>query len=176
MSDIIERGCLVSLSVRLFDAQGNLLEESSAPLMYLHGADDIFPRIEQALEGQRVGFSTSVRLEPHDAFGDYDVNLVHLVDVAKLGQGTAVGMRFEGLPGVPSDGRIYTVTDIADKVAVLDGNHELAGRALRFDLRVVGIERVTEEQLSEAQRPRTPDFLRPVQSQDLHSDDDGHVH
>ena len=163
----IEDGCLVSLDVSMYDAQGQLLEHSASPLVYLHGAGDIFPRIEAALAGQEAGHRTSVMLEPEDAFGDADASLVHLVECRRLGPKVEVGMRFEGLPG-RADGRIYTVTDIAEGMAVLDGNHPLAGYALRFDLHVHAVERASEEELAAAQRPQPPEFLRVVEPQDLH--------
>jgi len=163
----IEDGCLVSLDVSMFDAQGQLLEQTDAPLVYLHGAGDVFPLIEAALAGREAGFCTSVMLEPEDAFGDADASLVHLVECRKLGPKVEVGMRYEGLPG-RADGRIYTVTDVAEGMAVLDGNHPLAGYALRFDLTVRGIERASEEELAAAQRPQPPEFLRVVEPQDLH--------
>lgn len=155
----IAAGTLVSLNVRMYDAQGELLEASEAPLTYLHGVGDIFPKIEQALEGQAAGHRASVRLEPEDAFGDDDPTLLHLVPQAQLGTDVEVGMRFEGVPGRPSDGRIYRVIDIADQVAVLDGNHPLAGRALRFDLEVVAVESAGAA-LQEAERTAVPELLR----------------
>lgn len=163
----IEDGCLVSLQVSMFDAQGNLLEQTDAPLVYLHGAQDIFPRIEAALAGQEPGYRTSVSLEPEDAFGDADESLVHLVECRRLGARVEVGMRYEGLPGNP-DGRIYTVTDIAEGMAVLDGNHPLAGWSLRFDLHVQSVERADDETLAAAARPQVPGFLRAVAPHDLH--------
>jgi FKBP-type peptidyl-prolyl cis-trans isomerase SlyD len=156
----ISRGCLVSLKVRMFSAQGEMLEDSgSRPLVYLHGADDIFARIEAALEGQETGFSTSLHLEPEEAFGDDDAALLHLVPVKDLPQDVDVGMKFEGVPGRPADGRIYTVIDLSDDVAVLDGNHPLAGRALRFEVEVLGVEPAGEAALDDAGRARVPDFL-----------------
>jgi len=163
----IEDGCLVSLDVSMFDVQGQLLEKTDSPLVYLHGAGDIFPRIEAALAGHEAGFSTSVTLEPQDTFGDADASLVHLVECRKLGPRVEVGMRYEGLPG-RADGRLYTVTDLAEGMAVLDGNHPLAGWALRFDLHVRRVERASDDELEAAQRPQPPDFLRVVESQDLH--------
>jgi FKBP-type peptidyl-prolyl cis-trans isomerase SlyD len=77
-------------------------------------------------------------------------------------------MRYEGLPGEP-DGRLYTVTDVAEGVAVLDGNHPLAGWALRFDLHVRRVERASDEELDAAGRPQPPEFLRLVPPQGLHS-------
>jgi len=157
----IAAGCLVSLKVRLFDAQGKLLEESGErPLVYLHGADDIFPRIEAALEGRQTGYSATVQLEPEEAFGDDDASLLHLVPLKSLGQDVDVGMKFEGVPGRPADGRVYTVVDLTDDVAVLDGNHPLAGRALRFELEVLGVEAATEDMLSEAGQAAVPGFLK----------------
>ena len=154
-------GCLVSLKVRLFDAQGELLEDSGErPLVYLHGGDDIFPRIEAALEGQQTGYRTSVHLEPEEAFGDDDASLLHLVPLKDLGQDVDLGMKFEGVPGRPADGRIYTVVDLTDEVAVLDGNHPLAGRALRFEVEVIGVELATEEMLADASRADVPAFLQ----------------
>jgi FKBP-type peptidyl-prolyl cis-trans isomerase SlyD len=135
----ISAGCLVSLKVRLFDAQGELLDESGErPLVYLHGGDDIFPRIEAALDGQESGYATSVYLQPEDAFGDDDASLLHVVPLKLLGQDVDLGMKVEGVPGQPADGRIYTVIDLTDDVVVLDGNHPLAGRALRVDVEVLG--------------------------------------
>lgn len=155
----IAPGSLVSLNVRLYDAQGRLLESSGAPLVYLHGAGDIFAGIERALEGQSTGFRTSVWLEPEDAFGDDDPSLLHLVPVAALGDAVELDMRFEGLPGKPPDGRIYRVIDLADEVAVLDGNHPLAGQALRFDIEVAGVEAASEDMRAAAERPEVPEFL-----------------
>ncbi len=160
----IAPGSLVSLHVKMFDAQGELMEESDTPLVYLHGTGDIFPKIEQALEGQEAGFATTVWLEPEDAFGDDDAGLLHLVPVDKLGKDVDLGMQFEGVPGQPQDGRIYRVVDLTDDVAVLDGNHPLAGRALRFDVKVTSVESASDELRAAAERgdvpTEVPEFLR----------------
>lgn len=155
----IEDGCLVSLDVRLYDAQGGLLEASDAPIVYLHGAQDILPALEAALTGRAVGDELSLTLEPEEAFGDDDAQLVHLFTLEELGTDVEIGMRFEGLPGQPSDGRVYTVTDRTREVVVLDGNHPLAGRTLRFDLRVVNVERATAGQILEANATAVPGFV-----------------
>jgi FKBP-type peptidyl-prolyl cis-trans isomerase SlyD len=171
----IAAGTLVSLEVKMYDAQGNLLEASTDPLVYLHGSSDIFPVIEQALAGQEEGFETALVLEPQDAFGDDDPDLLHLVPRAGLGEPVRIGMKVEGVPGEPSDGRIYTVTEVTDTIAVLDGNHPLAGRALRFAIKVLAVEEASDDELEQAESPATPDFLRPVARHDVHGGDD-HEH
>jgi FKBP-type peptidyl-prolyl cis-trans isomerase SlyD len=156
----IDRSALVSLDVTMYDAQGNLLERSDEPLVYLHGHDDVFPRIEEALAGKEAGAQVALQLEPEDAFGDYDPALVLLMPLENLGDGVEVGMRVEGDGGQGAPGRIFTITDIAEGMAVLDGNHPLAGLALRFDITVIDVRGATEEELEDADAPRLPDFLR----------------
>ncbi len=156
----IDQGALVSLDVTMYDAQGNLLERSDEPLVYLHGHDDIFPRVEAALVGKEAGSQVALQLEPEDAFGDYDPALVVLMPLDNLGKGVEVGMRVEGDGGQGTPGRIFTITDIADGMAVLDGNHPLAGFALRFDITVVDVRGASAEELAEAESTRLPDFLR----------------
>jgi FKBP-type peptidyl-prolyl cis-trans isomerase SlyD len=147
----IDKGSLVAVDVRMYDAQGNLLEESEEPLVYLQGHDDIFPGIEDALQGKESGFETSISLQPQDAFGEYDPELISVVPLGELGDDVEVGASIDGLPGDRDAGRTYVVTDIAADVAVLDGNHPLAGRTLRFDIKVVSVEAATEEDLVSAE-------------------------
>lgn len=157
----IADGVLVSLDVSMYDAQGELLEKSDEPLIYLAGHDDIFPRIEQALLGKSAGDRLLLQLEPEQAFGDYDADLVMLVNTGDLGDGISVGMRVEG-GAIGEAGRVFTITDIADGMAVLDGNHPLAGVALRFEIEVVDVREATSDELALAESPRLPDFLRVV--------------
>ena len=164
----ITDGALVSLDVKMYDAQGELLEQSDVPLQYLHGHEDIFPRIEEALTGKEVGAHLMLQLEPEDAFGDYDADLVMLAPVADLGADVTVGLRVEATGPQGEDQCVFTITDIADGMAVLDGNHPLAGMALRFDIRVVGVRQATEQELEEADAPRLPDFLRLPDPPTLH--------
>jgi FKBP-type peptidyl-prolyl cis-trans isomerase SlyD len=164
----ITDGALVSLDVKMYDAQGELLEQSDVPLQYLHGHEDIFPRIEEALTGKEIGAHLMLQLEPEDAFGDYDADLVMLARVDDLGGDVTVGLRVEATGPQGEDQCVFTITDIADGMAVLDGNHPLAGMALRFDIRVVGVRQATEQELEEADAPRLPDFLRLPDPPTLH--------
>jgi FKBP-type peptidyl-prolyl cis-trans isomerase SlyD len=156
----IDHGALVSLDVTMYDAQGNRLEHSEEPLVYLHGHDDVFPLVEQALAGKEAGTRVELQLEPEEAFGDYDAELVLLMPLEELGEGVEVGMRVEGDDGEGASGRIFTITDIADGMAVLDGNHPLAGFALRFDITVLDVRAASPEELASADSTRLPEFLR----------------
>lgn len=144
----IAKNTVVSVQYKLSDAQGNLIEESQEPMVYLHGGyENTLPKIEEALEGKGVGYETTIQVEPNDAFGEYDASLVKVEPRNHLPTPIEVGMQFEGAPESDQEqAMIFTVTDIADDKVVLDGNHPLAGISLRFQLNVADVRLATEEE------------------------------
>lgn len=143
----------VRVRYRLFDAQGEALEAAEREWTYLHGGyGAVFPLIEQALEGAHAGDSRSVRLEPTDAFGDYDAALVQLAPRERFPEALERGMSFEGVPGEADDQRIHIVTDFTDDTVVLDANHPLAGMALRFELQVLEVRDASVEEIEDERR------------------------
>lgn len=144
----IAKDTVVALDYELFDVDGNLIEKTEAPIEYLHGGyDGIFPVVEQALDGKNVGDTCRVRLEPDDAFGEYDAELVHVEPIDKFPGKVNVGMQFEGPSGASAETLVYTVTDIADEKVVVDGNHPLAGQTLDFACTVAAVRAATDEEL-----------------------------
>jgi FKBP-type peptidyl-prolyl cis-trans isomerase SlyD len=146
----IAKNTVVAVHYKMSDAQGNLIEESREPMVYLHGGyEDTLPKIEEALEGKDVGYATAIQVEPDEGFGEYDANLVKVELRERLPSPIEVGMQFEGTPDDPDeDSVIFTVTEIADDKVVLDGNHPLAGMALRFDLNVSEVRAATDEEIA----------------------------
>jgi FKBP-type peptidyl-prolyl cis-trans isomerase SlyD len=147
----ITKNTVVTVKYKLSDAQGKVIEEGVEPMVYLHGGyENTLPKIEAALEGQKVGYKTDIQLEPEDAFGDYDANLVKVEPRNRLPSPLEVGMQFEGIPDDEDDDideLIFTVTEIADDQVVLDANHPLAGIALRFNLQVMEVRAATEDEI-----------------------------
>jgi FKBP-type peptidyl-prolyl cis-trans isomerase SlyD len=138
---------VVTISFKLFDAGNQLLEGSDEPIAYLHGGHSgIFPKVEEALNHKKVGETVSVSLEPADAFGDYDAEMIRIEPVDQLPPDVAVG----GHLVAEQDGNevIWRVTGIADGKVVLDGNHELAGQRLRFECKVLDIRPATQEEIT----------------------------
>ena len=123
----------------MHDAQGVQLSDAS-DLSYLHGHGQMFEALEKALEGRGAGESLRLQLEPEQAFGEYDADLLRVEPVERYGDGVAVGMEIE------EDARLYTVTDVADGKVVLDANHPLAGMALRFSCVILSVREATEEE------------------------------
>ncbi len=138
---------VVTITFKLFDTNNQMLEESPEPLTYLHGGHSgIFPKIEEALNARNVGDAISVTLEPDDAFGAYDPDMIRVEPLDQLPPDIAIG----GYLVADQDGRevVWRVTGVADGKAVLDGNHELAGQRLRFDCTVVDVRAASAEEVA----------------------------
>ena len=146
----IDRGTVVTLAYELRNADGEALEEEDASLAYLHGYGGIFPKVEQALQGQEAGHELAITLEPIDAFGEYDADLLRVEPRNRFPETLQVGMQFEGVPGEGSDDetRIYTVTDIAADRVVVDANHPYAGERLWFRCSVTDVRQATPDELA----------------------------
>ena len=143
--------CVVALTWTLQDTLGEVLDELAEPVEFLVGGGDLLARIEEALQGHRAGDRLDLHLEPEEAFGDYDEHLVFLEPRNLFPQQLEEGMTFEGLPAganrqAPKD-LLYTVTEIYPEHVVVDGNHPLAGIALRLHLKVERVREATEEEV-----------------------------
>ncbi len=144
----IEKDTAVTLRYKVTDLQGKLLDQSQEPMVYLHGGyENTFPKIEAALEGQEVGFSTTLELQPADAFGERDEGLLQTIPKTQFPPGVKVGGQLEGRA---ENGQtiVFTVVKIKGPVVHLDGNHPLAGKALRFALTVTEVRAASAEEIA----------------------------
>lgn len=147
----IAKNSVVTIHYELTDAEGNQLEKGDPVMSYIHGGyDGVFPMVEEALHGKTVGDAVSVRMEPDDAFGEYDENLMRVEPRDMFPATVAVGMQFEGgAEGEDDEDYIlYTVTDVADDKVIVDGNHPLAGMTLLFKCTVKEVRQATQEELT----------------------------
>lgn len=145
----ITKDTVVSISFLVHDLNGTLLEASDEPANYLHGGyDNIFPVVEAELEGKAVGDKIDLKLQPADAFGDYDESLVRMEELSAFPEDLEIGMQFVGSPVDGGEELLYTVTDIADGKVIVDANHPYAGQAVRFEATVVGIRTAEAEEIA----------------------------
>ena len=143
--------CVVALTWTLKDSLGELLDQLDEPVEFLVGGGDLLAKIDAELQGHKAGAKLNLRLEPEEAFGDYNEQLVFLEARTLFPDPLDEGMRFEGLPEgsnpeAPKD-MVFIVTDIYPEHVVLDGNHPLAGFALRLQLQVHAVREATEEEI-----------------------------
>jgi FKBP-type peptidyl-prolyl cis-trans isomerase SlyD len=152
----IQRPCVVTLTWRLEDTEGDLLDELDEPTEFLVGGHDLLTAVEEALLGHEPGHRAHLHLEPEQAFGEYDPKLVCFESRELFDAAVEPGMIFEGLPegartpDMPRD-LFYSVTEVFPTHVVLDGNHPLAGMALRLQLQVQDV-RTAENHEVEAGR------------------------
>ena len=126
----------------MHDAQGDMLSPESQ-VTYLHGGyGGLLQALESALEGRNPGETVRLQLEPDQAFGEYDPELIRVEPAERYGEGIVAGMEVE------ENSLFYTVTDVAGGKVVLDGNHPLAGIALRFSLEILSVRKAREEEIS----------------------------
>ena len=140
---------VVSIHYTLKNAEGSVLDSSSGsdPLAYLHGAGNIIPGLESALEGKEAGEKLAVTVEPGQGYGDRDERLVQDVPRAafKDVQELAPGMQFQAQG--PQGTRLVVVTQVAEETVTVDANHPLAGQTLHFEVEVAEVREATKEEL-----------------------------
>lgn len=145
----IAKNTVVTLHYEMFDADNTLLDKTEEPISYLHGGyDGIFPLVEEALQGKVVGDSIDVKMEPDDAFGTPEEELVRVEPLDVFPADVEVGMMFEADDPETGDVLLFRVTDIADGKAVVDANHPLAGLTIRFVAKVVEIRAASADEVS----------------------------
>lgn len=139
---------MVSLRFEIADSDGNVLEKSPEPVGYLHGGySGMFPLVEDRLAGMEVGAEVAVRLDPDDAFGEYDASLKRTEPLSAFPRNVKVGMRFEGTGEDSGETRVYTITSIEGDRVEVDGNHPYAGRALDFRCTVLSVRMATDDEV-----------------------------
>ncbi|MES2481211.1 MAG: peptidylprolyl isomerase [Pseudomonadota bacterium] len=148
----VSQQCVVALTWSLKDTLGEILDVLDEPVEFLVGGADLLAKLEESLQGHEPGDRLELHLEPEEAFGDYDESLVFLEARSLFPELLEEGMTFEGLPvgasgqDAPAD-TVFTVTEIYPEHVVLDGNHPLAGIALRISLKVEAVREATEEEI-----------------------------
>lgn len=143
----IQKDTVVTLRFKVGDANGKLIEESRDPMVYLHGGyENTLPRIEAALEGHEPGHEVTLQLKPEDAFGVRDESLVRTIPKKEFPPGVKVGGQLEGHTDAGQP-HVFHVMKIKGETVFLDGNHPLAGKELRFVLKVTGVRTATREEI-----------------------------
>lgn len=144
----ITKDTVVTMHYKVVNAQGQLLDKAQEPTSYLHGGyDNTLPKIEEALEGQEVGYSVTLKLVAADAFGERDESLVQTIAKSDFPPGVKVGGQ---LRGRSADGheQVFNVVKIKGDKVILDGNHPWAGQNLTMSLKVLEVRAASAEEVT----------------------------
>lgn len=145
--------CVAALTWTLKDTLGETLDTLDEPVEFLIGGQDLLPTIEEALQGHGPGAAVELQIEPEQAFGDFNDQLIFLEPRTLFPPELEEGQLIEGSalpagcnPDAPKD-VLYCVTDLYPEHVVLDGNHPLAGIAIRLALRVHSVREASEDEV-----------------------------
>ncbi len=150
-AQLIAKDKVVELAYSLTDSEGEVLDQSDAsdPFLYLHGAEQIVPGLENALAGLKVGDKKKVTVQPEEGYGEFNEDLRLTVKKAQFPSDAELeeGLEFETTlnDGTPA---IFTVVEIEGDQVTVDGNHPLAGETLHFDVEVLSVRDATADELT----------------------------
>ncbi|MEA3274349.1 MAG: FKBP-type peptidyl-prolyl cis-trans isomerase [Pseudomonadota bacterium] len=151
MSDqVITNGKFVSLTYSIMDDQGNVLEQTDLPVSYIHGGQtELIGGMDKAVAGKRAGETVDIKLSPEEGFGHHDPDLSFTDDIENVPPefrvlGAEVPMQSES-----GEVKTFYVTRIEDGRLTVDGNHPLAGKTLRINVRIQEVRDPTQQELSQ---------------------------
>lgn len=145
----IESNSVVTLHYTLKDNEGKIMDQSDdGSFLYLHGAMNIIPGLENALTGKTAGEELSVKVAPEEGYGIKDPARIQEVpkDMFEGVDDIQVGAQFHA-QGPDGAAIVVTVTDVKEEVVMIDANHALAGIELNFDVKVIDVREASEEEI-----------------------------
>jgi len=148
MTAVVAKNKVISLIYVVRNEKGEIFEYRDLPISYVHGSGaDLFPKIEQALEGRAVGDRVSVQLGPADAFGNHDPKLSFTDDIENAPpELRRIGAEFEA-QNAKGESIMLTVAHIEGDKITVDANHPLAGQTISFEVTVKDIRDATPEEI-----------------------------
>ena len=148
MTAVVAKNKVVSLIYVVRNEKGEIFEYRDLPVSYVHGSGaELFPKIEQALEGRAVGDRVAVQLTPADAFGDRDPKLTFTDDIENAPpELRRIGAEFEA-QNAKGESIVLTVIRIEGDKITVDANHPLAGQNISFEVTVQDIRDATPEEI-----------------------------
>lgn len=147
---IIKNNKAVILNYSLFDSKNNLLDQTQdSSFTYLHGHQNIVAGLESALEGKQVGYTAKIEIAPENAYGLRDESKVEEVskEMFPSDEEIKVGMQFHA-EGPDKQLITINILEVNENSIKIDGNDPLAGKALIFDIEIMGIRDASESEVS----------------------------
>jgi FKBP-type peptidyl-prolyl cis-trans isomerase SlyD len=141
---------VVTFNYILKDDDGNVIDQSQdASFVYLHGASNIVPGLENALSGRVAGDEIAVSVAPEDGYGVRDDSRVQTVPREMFPADTEIspGMQFHA-QGPDGQSLVVAVVAVEDETVTVDGNHPLAGVQLNFEVSIVDVRDATADEIS----------------------------
>lgn len=155
----VEADSFVTIAFRIFeehaDAALDLLadgdDSTRQTAAFVHGYGLVMPVLEDGIQGKEAGARFEVLAEPADAYGEREPAAIFEVDKDGLTGWEELGIGDEFLAEGPEGNMIMRVVEIREDSLVVDTNHPLAGKRLRFQIELLEVRDATEDELATAQ-------------------------
>ena len=142
---------VVTIHYKVSDSESDEVIDSSEnaePMTYLHGAQNIIPGLEQALEGKVVGDELEVVVEAADAYGERSDDRIQQVPMEAF-QGMEKVEPGMAVTAQTDQGQInLVITEVNGDLVTVDANHPLAGKSLKFEVTVEDVRDASEEEMA----------------------------
>lgn len=149
----IKKDLVVGMHYTLKSDAGEVIDSSAgrAPLEYIQGSGMIVPGLEKAMDGKSLGDQFSVVVSPAEGYGEYQEDLLQAVprEAFQGVEDIQPGMRF--VANGPQGQTMVTVKSVGETEVTVDGNHELAGQNLNFEIEVASVREASAEELANGQ-------------------------
>lgn len=120
--------------------------DRNEPLRFTCMAGQMIAGFDAAVRDMEVGHTVNVRLEPAEAYGERRDDMIISVPIANMpgAENAQVGMRvvLGGPMGQPMPATVYAMDDTT---ITFDLNHEMAGKALNFEIELLEVSEDEEE-------------------------------
>lgn len=150
----IEKNKFVTFHYSVKDDEGNAIDSSigKEPLCYVHGQKMLISGLENALSGKEKGEKFQVRLLPSEAYGFYNPRLIMVIPPDQFDDPDKieVGQVFETELHRNQTGYFHVIGFDDEGNVKVDGNHELAGKTLDFDVEIVDVRDATSDEIQDA--------------------------
>ncbi len=147
--EIVKPGKFISLTYTIFDMDGNLLEQNDIPVSYIYGGEKaLIGRMDDAVQGKTIGDEVQVLVPPEEGFGEHDPDLTFTDDIENVPpQFRHVGAEVQ-MQNESGDLKTFFVTHIDGDQLTVDGNHPMAGKTLKVNVKILEVREPTQADLN----------------------------
>lgn len=140
---------VVTIRYALKGEEGEVIESNTEeePLHYLHGAGNIIEGLEDGLDGLESGEEFDITVEPKYGYGQHQPALISTISVNRFPDGEELKDGQVFTLDSPQGPRLIRILELRENEVKVDGNHELAGKTLRYVGKVLSVREATEDEL-----------------------------
>jgi FKBP-type peptidyl-prolyl cis-trans isomerase SlyD len=145
----VSRGKVVQMNYILRNKAGDVLDrsEEGEAFDYLHGADQIVPGLEKALEGLKIGDKKKVTVQPSEGYGEMIPQLQAELQRSAFPKDMPIEVGIEFRANLEDGPAVLRIVEVNGDLVKVDGNHPLAGETLEFDIEIVGLRDATKDEM-----------------------------